>query len=194
MRRYILFTLILSFVCSCTIQKRTFNKGYFIQWNKKYEKKSNEIIFSDENEIVTNKIEKIESSELLEEYYLIPIYGEDKVKENIETDHTPFQKSISKPSEIKGQDFQTKNKEKQTQIKKNSRNIHKNQSRLQRNINLLLIFSAVLFVLGLLMIFFGIQSGLILGILLLLLGIFSIVFSIVFLLLFLIALGFSARR
>jgi hypothetical protein len=66
---YLLITL--SLIFSCTIEKRIYKKGYFVQWNSHFPKKSvdkinenNENYLISENEIETNFLEHFQNENL----------------------------------------------------------------------------------------------------------------------------------
>lgn len=180
----LLFGLILLF--SCTVQKRTYNKGYFVQWNKSTPKISEKSVVT-KSEIKNSESEKSPSSEL------------SLTQDDISTSDEIIEHDAPKTEKI---EISTKNIESKQSIatkieKYKPQNVVKSLKKLQKiksknklykknklgndDARISFIGFIVTFVLGLLCILLGINSGLILGTLLVIIGVFLLVVSLILL-------------
>jgi hypothetical protein len=195
---FLIFTLTILFQFSCSIQKRTFNQGYFIQLNKRYESKlqstkidlKDSLIKIDKNFIANNdenfiEIDYPQSDKLVKARTYL-----DKTNNKIQENRLFKTKNFfyNKLSKIIKVDNQTK----KSKVSDSKNNIKHNGPK--SDLPYILIWALALLLFGILLIFLAFSLGFIFGILLILLGGFFILFSFIFFLIYLIGLIFSKKR
>jgi hypothetical protein len=191
----LLFGIIILF--SCTVQKRTYNKGYFVQWNKSTPKTNEKSVVS-KSEIKNSESEKSPSSEL--SLNLDDISTSNEIIEQdaplAEKKEIPIESKESNTSiAIKIEKSLTQNVPKLSKSNYSTKTKEKKNNKLKSSPGSISFFGfIVIFFLGSLLMVLGILSGTFLGIILSIVGIFFIIFSIIMLFLALTAAFFGGRN
>jgi hypothetical protein len=197
-RQLYIFVLLHIFVFSaCTIEKRTFNKGYFIQWDKNYRNKSSSISKDSISQNMNGEILTQENG-LYESFASLSLEIQDNsIHQNQTSAISERQLSKTSNSDVNIKNSANSIKKQNNYFNKSSKHpkIKQKKKSLAKkgDLHLILLYSLLLLLLGVLLIVLGINSGVILGVILSVIGIFSIVFSIIFFLVYLIGLAFSNR-
>jgi hypothetical protein len=192
--------LLLLIFNSCAIEKRTFNRGYFVHWNKNHNIKSNKTAQTFKDSIHQNNKEELISAE--GEFKPSIVLKDHRISDDflIESQTNTFPKNQSKVELNLDEkltitdNFSSRFSVDSKYSKKHQKSFSSKQvSARKGDLHLVLLWSVVLLLLGILLIVLGLNSGVILGVILSVIGIFTIIFSIIFFLIFLIGLAFSRK-